>query len=179
MNALYVVLGLSALVFLILIGMYNGLVSRRNAVKNGFASIDVQLKKRWDLIPQLVATTKGYADHEKEVLTDLTNARAARTSSERLQHEQKLNADVSRMIAVAEAYPELRSNENFLNLQRNLTEIESQISAARRAYNAAVTDNNDAVESFPTSILAGMFNFGRADWFEALADERSSVSVKF
>lgn len=167
-----------ALLSLIIIVYYNGFISRRNAMRNAFASIDVQLKKRWDLIPNLVETVKGFAKHEKVVLESVVQARNARPGSrERFVCEDQIAAGAGRLIAVAESYPELKSNEQFLLLQRNLTEVESQISASRRAYNAAVTAWNEGVESFPGVLFARAFNFERADWFEAGEGERENVEV--
>lgn len=175
MKTFLIVLGVLLLVVVL---YYNGFISRRNAMRNAFASIDVQLKKRWDLIPNLVQTVKGFAKHEKDVMESVIAARNAPSGSkERFNCEQQVAAGASRLIAVAESYPELKSNEQFLLLQRNLTEVESQISASRRAYNAAVTAWNEGVEAFPGVLFAKVFNFERADWFEAGAGERENVEV--
>ncbi|MGJ8673199.1 LemA family protein [Rubritalea sp.] len=165
---------------LALIVMYNGHVSRRNAVEYAFSSIDVQLKKRWDLIPRLVETAKGYAKHEKEVFERVIEARAQAQSArgdERFRREGEVSQELPRLIALGERYPELKSDAQFLNLQRNLTEIESQISAARRAYNAAITEYNDGVQMFPSSLVAGMFGFKRREWFQIEASETEVKSV--
>jgi len=181
---LVLIFGFLILVPLIVVALvYNGFISRRNQMRNAFSSIDVQLKKRWNLIPNLVETVKGYAAHEKELFESVVAARdGARSQSAesgaRFTEEEKLSSSVGRLMAVAEGYPELRSGEHFLNLQRNLTEIESQISAARRTYNAAVQEWNNGVESFPTSVLAGFWKFERADWFEARSEEREGVDVR-
>jgi LemA protein len=165
-------------VFLFCVIIYNGFISRRNAMRNAFSSIDVQLKRRWDLIPNLIETVKGYASHEKEVLEAVVAARqSAPESRERFASEEKVTTGVGRLLAIAEDYPDLKAGGQFLNLQRNLTEIESQISASRRAYNAAVTEWNEGVETFPGNLFAGVFSFERADWFEGRASERESVSV--
>ncbi len=167
------------LALIVVVIIYNGFISRRNAMRNGFASIDVQLKKRWDLIPNLVETVKGFATHEREVLEAVVAARSAEPGSrERFAREGQVSAGVGRLLAVAESYPELKSSGQFLNLQRNLTEVESQISASRRAYNAAVTNWNDGVEAFPGVIFARIFDFKRADWFEVVASERENVEVE-
>ncbi len=171
---------LIVLAILLVLGViiYNGFISRRNAMRNAFASIDVQLRKRWDLIPNLVETVKGFAKHEKEVLASVIAARnAAPGSGERFAKEDEVSAGVGRLLAVAERYPDLKSNEQFLLLQRNLTEVESQISASRRAFNSAVTDWNEGVEAFPGLLFAKAFNFERADWFEARVSERENVEV--
>ena len=167
---------------LVLIFIYNGHVNRRNAVDYAYASIDVQLKRRWDLIPNLVNTVKGFAKHEKELLENITRSRQqARDkhddSYERFEGERRIDDELPRLIAVAESYPELKSDKQFLNLQRNLTEVESQIAAARRAYNAAVMNYNNGVDMFPSSVVAGMFSFKRRQHFETRADERRNQSV--
>jgi len=167
-----------AVLLVVIVLYYNGFISRRNAMRNAFASIDVQLKKRWDLIPNLVETVKGFAKHEREVMESVIAARNAPAGSkERFDNESKVTAGVGRLLAVAESYPDLKSNEQFLLLQRNLTEVESQISASRRAYNFSVTDWNEGVEAFPGVLFARTFNFERADWFEAGAAERENVEV--
>jgi len=168
-----------AVLLLIVVIYYNGFISKRNAMRHAFSSIDVQLKKRWNLIPNLVETVKGMANHERLVMESVVAARnAAPDSRERFVHEEAVGREVGRLLAVAEDYPELNSSEHFMNLQRNLTEVESQISASRRAYNAAVTEWNTGVESFPGVLFARVFHFKSADWFEASTSERNSVEVK-
>lgn len=185
MDRLLIGLAVVAFVALVIcVGIYNGFVSRRNSVRNAFASIDVQLKKRWDLVPNLVETVKGYATHEKEVFESVIKARQGVESSavgtkERFQSEQDLGAGVARLMMLAEAYPELKAGDQFLNLQRNLSEIESQLAASRRAYNAAVTDWNEGVEMFPGSLFANVFGFETADWFETPSDQRKTQDVRF
>lgn len=175
MEAFFVILGVVAVA---MIFFYNGFISRRNGMRNTFASIDVQLKRRWDLIPNLVETVKGYAKHERDVLTAVIEARNADPrSSSRFEKERVVGAEVGRLLAVAEAYPDLKANEQFLFLQRSLVEVESQISASRRAYNAAVTDWNEGVESFPGVLIAKLFGFERVDWFEVRDSERRNVEV--
>lgn len=169
---------LIVLPLLALMVMYNGHVSRRNAVDYAFSSIDVQLKKRWDLIPRLVETAKGYAKHEKEVFERVIEARSMAQSAsgeERFRREGEVSQELPSLIALAESYPELKADAQFMNLQRNLTEVESQISAARRAYNAAITDYNDGVQMFPSSLVAGMFGFKKREWFQI---ESSEAEVK-
>lgn len=160
--------------------MFNGHVSRRNAVEYAFSSIDVQLKKRWDLIPGLVETARGYAKHEREVFERVVQARAQAQASEgeeRFRWESSVAQELPKLIALRESYPELKSDAHFLHLQRNLTEIESQISAARRAYNAAITDYNDGVQMFPSSVVAGMFGFKKRAWFQIEASEQEVKRV--
>ena len=173
-----------AVVFLVLIVMYNGFVSRRNRMRNAFASIDVQLKKRWDLVPQLVETVRAYAAHEQGVFENVVRARrgieaVAADSRERFNYEQDLGAGVSRVMMLAEDYPDLKAGAQFLNLQRNLSEVEAQIAASRRAFNAAVTAWNEGVEMFPGSIMAGIFGFKVQDWFETPEDQRKVTDVRF
>ena len=183
-NMLILLVGGGAFITLTLIFLYNGLVAKRNMARNAFSSIDVNLRKRADLIPALVETVRGFAKHEEATFTRLIEARnqvrsGGLSEAERLRVEGEIGPGLQRLIAVAEDYPELRSSDHFLNLQRNLTEIEEQISAARRAYNAAVLDINNAVESFPTNLIAASFGFRRHDFFEAGDSARGPVSVDF
>jgi LemA protein len=177
-------IGLIVLVVLIfvLVGIYNSLVGKKNAVENAFGSIDVMCKKRYDLIPNLVATVKQYAAHESgtlEKVTALRNQAAAGNLStdETVQLNNQLTKALGGLMVQVEAYPELKANENFAQLQRALNETEEQLSAARRTFNAAVTDYNNAVEMFPTSIVAGMMNYKRRQLFEAAEQERQNVDV--
>jgi LemA protein len=184
MRSLLPYLLILGILLIVVISIYNGLVVKRNQVRNAFSSIDVNLRKRHDLIPALVETVKGFATHEQETLTRLVEARnqihdTNLSESERLRVEETIGPGMQHLVALAEGYPELRSNTQFLHLQRNLTEIEEQISAARRAYNAAVFEINTAVESFPSNILASAFGFERHHFFEAAADARDNVNVKF
>lgn len=182
MRTLLPLLLILGILIIMLIAIYNGLVAKRNRVRNAFSSIDVNLKKRHNLIPALVETVKGFAQHEQETLTRLVEARQKAddpdlSEGDRLQLEETIGPGMKHLVAVAESYPELRSNTQFLNLQRNLTEVEEQISAARRAYNAAVFEMNTAVESFPSNLIAGFFGFQRHHFYEASADARESVRV--
>jgi LemA protein len=181
--SLIFIIGILVLAVIVVAGIYNSLVTKRNMVKNAFSSIDVYLRKRHDLIPNLVETVKAYASHEQETFTAVIEARNQAASgqlseSQRLQTETQIGSGVQRLFALSENYPDLRSNENFLNLQRNLTEIEEQISAARRAYNAAVLEINNAVETFPSNLLAAAFGFKQQDFFEAAPSARDSVEIK-
>ena len=167
---------------IILVFIYNGHVNRRNAVDYSYASIDVQLKKRWDLVPNLVNTVKAYAKHESSLFENITTARsqaerAHDASSQRFDNERILDSSLPRLIAIAEDYPEMKSDKQFLNLQRNLTEIEAQIAAARRAFNASVMNYNNGVDMFPSSIVAAMCGFKRRQHFETGTDERESRLV--
>lgn len=160
------------LVFLVfwLIGIYNRLIMLRNRRENAFHDIDVQLRQRHDLIPQLVETVKGYATHEKEVLLRVTEARTAAMSASTI--DQKIDAEVKLTSALQglrvqlEAYPDLKANQNFLQLQEELSDIENKLAAARRFFNAATTEYNTGVERFPANVLAGMFGFRRETLFD-------------
>ncbi len=180
-------------VLLWLAGAYNGLVKLRNRYRNAFAQIDVQLKRRHDLIPNLVETAKGYMKHERETLEAVIAARNAAESARsgispddagRMQSlmaaESGLGSVLGRLFALSEAYPELKANQNMMQLSEELTSTENKVSFARQAYNDAVTTYNTKIESFPTNLIAGAFNFTRAVLFEvATAEERERVEVKF
>ncbi len=186
MTTTYILLGLGALIIIWLVLAYNGFVSRRNNVKEAWADIDVQLKRRYDLIPNLVESVKGYAAHEKGVLEDVTKARTAAMNASgtagKAAAENALAGTLKSLFAVAENYPQLKANENFLQLQRELSDTEDKIQAARRFYNTNVRDFNTAVQSFPGNIIASAFHFEKADLFEladADAAAREPVAVKF
>ena len=153
------------------IAMYNGLVKLRNNRENAFANIDVQLKQRFDLVPQLVNAVKGYATHEKEVLEKVTAARAAAmgatTVDEKVAADKALSGALAGLRVSLEAYPELKANQNFLQLQNELADIENKLSAARRFFNSTTRELNNACEVFPSNIVAGMFGFKRAPMYEA------------
>lgn len=168
-------------VLLIVILMYNSLVSKKNEIENALGAVHTFLKKRTELIPNLVATVKQFASHESKLLTDLTNTRAEAQKSLIKGDIQAADAQVSqvlgRIVAVAEAYPELKSNENFLSLQASLNEIEEQLSAARRTYNAAVVQYNNAIEKVPTVIIASVLGYKRKQVFAVTAAEAAPVDV--
>jgi LemA protein len=171
-----------AVLAVIIFGMYNSLVGKKNAVEQAFGSIDVMCKKRYDLIPNLVASVKQYAAHEAgtlEKVTELRNRAASGklSADETVQLNNQLTHALGRLMVTVEAYPQLKANENFIQLQRALNETEEQLSAARRAFNAAVTDFNNAVEMFPTNLMAGMMNYKRRALFEAAEAERQNVNV--
>ena len=171
MNALIVVGIVAVIIIIAVITMYNGLVKLRNNRENAFANIDVQLKQRYDLVPQLVNTIKGYATHEKETLEKVTAARAAAmnatTVDEKVAADKALSGALAGLRVSLEAYPELKANENFLQLQNELADIENKLSAARRFFNSATREFNNACEVFPSNIVAGMFGFKRAPMYEA------------
>ena len=166
------------------IAIYNGLVVKRTRVENGWAQIDVQLKRRYDLIPNLVETVKGYAAHEKEVFEKVAELRSramgATSPKESAEANNMLTATLKSLFAVAENYPQLKANENFLKLQEELTATENKISFARQFYNDVVMDYNATIQKFPQTIVASMFSFKSREFFEAPAEERETVpKVKF
>ena len=172
------------LIIIWLIVIYNGLVRRKNLMKEAWSGIDVQLKRRANLIPNLIETVKGYMAHEKEVLNNITELRSRSMKSDDVGEKGRLEGELSRslanLFAVAENYPDLKANQNFLDLQKQLSEIEDQIQMARRYYNGTVRNFNIQIESFPSNIVANMFNFKQADFFE-IEDEkdRAVPKVKF
>ena len=170
-------------IFIIPAVIYNNLVGSRNAIENAYGSMDAMLKKRYDLIPNLVETVKAYMKYEKETLTSITEMRAKAVSGnisndEKVQVENKLAGMMRGVMVAVENYPELKANDQFVMLQRSWNEAEEQISAARRSFNAAVTSYNNAVEKFPSSILASMFGFKRRQVFEIPETERQNISAK-
>jgi LemA protein len=175
-----------AVILLILISIYNRLVKLRNRRENAFADIDVQLKQRHDLVPQLVETVKGYATHERELLTRITEARTAamqaKTIDEKIIAENNLANGLQGLKIAVENYPDLKANQNFLQLQEELSDIENKLAASRRFFNAATTEYNTAVESFPANVIAGSFGFNRETLFD-LAGSRQAMeeppSIKF
>lgn len=191
-EALFALLPMCACVFvpliivvLVVVGMYNSLVRGRNHVRESWAGIDTELKRRYDLVPNLVETVKGYARHEREVLERVIEARTRAVASTgspeaQAQDENMLVGALKRLFALAEGYPDLKASENFLQLQRQLTETENRIQAARRFYNANVRDYNNRCEMFPTNMMASMFSFERAEFFEVeSATERTTPHVSF
>ena len=180
----WIVLGVIVLIALWAVAIFNKLVKNRNLVLEGWSGIDVQLKRRYDLIPNLVETVKGYAGHEKEVLArvvELRNSAAqAQTASEKAPIENMLTQTLRQLFALAEAYPDLKANQNFLDLQEQLSEIEEQIQFSRRYYNGTARDMNILVQSFPSNLIARSFGFNEADYFEIeLATERETPKVEF
>jgi len=170
-----------------LISLYNRLVSLRNRRQNAFADIDVQLRQRHDLVPQLVETVKGYAGHEREVLTKVTEARSAamsaRTIDDKIVAEQQLSAALQGLKVQVEAYPDLKANQNFLQLQEELSDIENKLAASRRFFNSATTEYNNAVETFPSNLIANNFNFKREIMFDLGTERRTTMeeppTIKF
>jgi LemA protein len=187
MTVLWIILGAIVLLGLIVAGIYNSLISLRNRVDEAWSDITVQLKRRLDLIPNLVETVKGYATHEKSVFEEVTAARANALSAQGVQEttktENMFEGALKSLFAVAEAYPDLKANENFVELQKELVDTEDKIQASRRFYNGGVRDLNTKIESFPSNIIAGMFSFKTREFFELGEAEQAKaekpVDVKF
>ena len=165
------------IVILIILGSYNSLVKLRNKVNQAKSGIDVYLNQRFDLIPNLVECVKGYAKHEVEVLEKITQLRAEYSRSKDIKEAEKLNNGINQVIAVAEKYPELKASEQFLNLQKSLSKMESQLQAARRIYNNEVTAYNTTINTVPTNIIAKMFNFKEAELFTVEDYKKENIQV--
>ncbi len=181
---LLVFIGLVLVILAWVAGAYNGLVRLRNQLENAWAQIDVQLKRRHDLIPNLVETVKGYATHERETFEKVTQARnmavSAKSVGDRAEAENVLTGALKSLFAVAEAYPELKANQEFMRLQEELSSTENKVAFSRQFYNDSVMTYNTSIEVFPTNFIATMFNFGRREFFEVKAeDERAAPQVKF
>lgn len=178
-----IIIVILVLLVLYVIGAYNGLVMARNKVKDQWAQIDVQLKKRVDLIPNLVETVKGYAKHEKGTLTEVIEARnkavSANTVNEKIKANSELTGAISKLFALSESYPELKANENFLSLQNDLKDTEDKITYARQFYNDSANGFNNLVMMFPSNIVANMFNFKKFDYFKIDENEKEKPEVKF
>ena len=179
----WIILIVVILIVLYVISVYNSLVNLKNQVEDQASQIDVELKRRFDLIPNLVETVKGYTKHEKETLEGVVKARnsyvTADTLGEQLKADGELSQAISKLFALTESYPDLKANENFNNLQNELSEIEQKIVYARQFYNDSVLKLNNKVEMFPSNLVAKMFNFSKKEFFEATSTERETVKVKF
>ena len=187
MTTWIIVIAVVVVLALYLISLYNGFVKLRNNRENAFANIDVQLKQRHDLIPQLVASVKGYAEHEKTLLEELTRARTAAMSAttidEKIQAEGQLSAALNGLKVAVEAYPDLKANQNFLQLQNEISDIENKLAAVRRFFNSATKELNNSVQSFPNNLIANMFGFHKEPMFEVAPEQRAAIEkapeVKF
>lgn len=179
--AVYILIAVIVIIVIWLIGLYNRLVKLRNNRENSFADIDVQLRQRHDLIPQLVEAVKGYMKHESSVLTEITNARSnamkASTIDDKIVAENQLTAALGGLQIAVEAYPDLKASQNFLNLQEEISDIENKLAAARRYFNSATKELNNSVETFPSNIVAGMFGFKKEVMFD-LGHTRREEMVK-
>lgn len=180
---LIIIIAIVVLILLYFVSTYNSLVGLRNKVKDQWSQIDVVLKNRNDLIPNIVETVKGYAKHEKETLNEVIEARSKMVSANTPEEEMKASGEVTKalgkLFALAESYPELKANENFLDLQNKLNEVEEKIRYARQFYNDSVLTYKNKIEMFPSNIVANMFGFKPEAFFEATEEERKNVQVKF
>ena len=183
MNPLYIVIGVLVLIGGWLLMTYNSLVTLRNRVKEAWSQIDVQLKRRSSLIPNLVEAVKGYVKHEKEVLENVTKARSALMGAGSLREKAAANdmltGALKSLFAVAEAYPDLKASENFKELQQELSDTETKVAASRQFYNTNVLDLNNSIEQFPSSLVASMFGFTKEEFFKASEEEKKDIEVKF
>lgn len=179
----YILIGAVVLIVLWLLTTYNGLVTLRNRVREAWSQIDVQLKRRSSLIPNLVEAVKGYAKHEKGVLEEVTKARTALMGAKdphsAADANNQLTGALKTLFAVAENYPQLRASENFKQLQDELSDTETKVAASRQFYNTNVLDLNNTIETMPTALIAGMFGFQKAEFFKATEEEKKDVEVKF
>ena len=183
MNVWIIVGVVLALLVVYVVGVYNGLIRLRNKVDDQASQIDVQLKRRFDLIPNLVETVKGYTKHEKETLEGVIAARNAYNTAGNMEDQLKADGELTKamnkLFALAEAYPDLKANENFTKLQEELSAIEEKIVYSRQFYNDSVLKLNNKIEMFPSNIVAGIFGFKKRQFFEAAAEERQNVQVNF
>ena len=178
-----IIVGILALLVFYVIGVYNKLVNARNKVENQFSQVDVQLKRRADLIPNLIETVKGYAKHENNTFKEVVEARnkavSATSVNEKVEANNELTGALTKLFALAESYPELKANENFLALQSDLKETEDKISYARQFYNDSAMSFNNVVQMFPSNIIANMFSFKKFDYFKINEEEKDVPKVKF
>ena len=180
---LYILIAIVVVLVIYVVSVYNTLVRLNNNVKEAFSTMDVYLKKRWDLIPNLVETVKGYAKHEENTLKEVVELRnsvyESMSDDEKVKTNQKLSQGITKIMALAEAYPDLKANENFKELSKELSKIEEDIANSRKYYNGVVKVYNNKVEMFPSNLVAGMFGHKTKTMFEALDSERENVKVKF
>ena len=178
----YIIIGVVVVIVIYAFSLYNSLIKLNNKVKEAFSTMDVYLKKRWDLIPNIVETVKGYAKHEKETLQEVTalrnNSYENMSEEEKFQTNAQLSSGVHKILALAEAYPDLKANENFRDLSNQLTQVEDDIANSRKYYNGVVRIYNNRVEMFPGNIFAGLFGYKTRAMFEAAADERENVKIE-
>ena len=184
MKIAIIILAIIVILAIWFIGAYNGFIKLKNKIEEAFSTMDVYLKKRWDLVPNLVNAVKGYAKHEQETLAKVTEMRTksyeSMTANEKVEAGMNLSSALSKLIATAEAYPDLKANENFVNLQNQLNQIENDIANSRKYYNGCIRQMNTKVESFPSNIIAGMFHFEKFKMYEVEeAGERENVKVEF
>lgn len=184
---IYIILGIVVSVIVLIVAWiiktYNKLIQLRNKVKDQWSQVDIQLKKRFDLIPNIVETVKGYAKHERETLNDVIEARnsaiSAKTPNLEMEANNQLSGALSKLFVLSEAYPELKADNNFKDLQENLKDVEDKIAYARQFYNDTVLKYKNAIETFPTVLIAGMLGFKQEQFFEATDNEKQNVKVQF
>ena len=183
MTVLLIVLAIIAVIVIVLVVLYNGRVKLRNRIENAWAQIDVQLKRRYDLIPNRVETVKGYASHERETLEAVTQARNMAVNADgphaQAEAENVLSGALKSLFAVSEAYPDLKANQNFLNLQEELTSTEDRVAYSRQFYNDSVLNYNNKLQTFPTNLIAGSFHFEKKEFFDTPDEETGPVKVQF
>ncbi len=183
MNTAYILIGVLIVLIVYIVATYNGLITLKTRIKEALSGIDIQLKRRVDLIPNLVETVKGYAKHEKEVFENVTKARSALikadSTGDKAQANNMLTGALKSLFAVAEAYPELKASDNFKELQRQLEDTEDKIAYSRQFYNSNVLEYNTKVQTFPGNMMAGMFGFKPEDFFTATEEEKREVKVNF
>lgn len=179
---LYIIIGVVILILIYALVVFNKLVKLRNRVKEAFATMDVYLKKRWDLIPNIVETVKGYAKHEKDTLEEVINLRNGAydkmSTNDKIDTNEMLTSNISKLMLLAESYPDLKANKNFLDLSLQLSKVEEDIANARKYYNAVVRNMNDKVKMFPSNMFARLFGFKEVKYFEANNSERENVKVE-
>lgn len=180
---LYIIIAVVVVLLLLAFTTYNSLVQLNNKVEEAFSTMDVYLKKRWDLIPNIVETVKGYAKHEKTTLEEVINLRNSSydkmNTNDKVDVNNKLSQGISKIMAIAEAYPDLKANENFKDLSNQLTKVEEDIANARKYYNGTVRQFNDKVQMFPSNIIAAILGYKVKNMFEASENERENIKVKF
>lgn len=178
---LYIIIAIVVVLLLLVFTTYNSFVKLNNKVEEAFSTMDVYLKKRWDLIPNIVETVKGYAKHEKSTLEEVINLRNSSydkmNTNDKVETNNKLSQGISKLMAIAESYPELKANENFKDLSNQLTRVEDDIANARKYYNGTVRIYNDKVQMFPSNIIAGIFGYKVKNMFEANENERENVKI--
>ena len=178
----YIIIAIIVLIIIYILALYNNLVKLNNKVKEAFSTMDVYLKKRWDLIPNIVETVKGYAKHEKDTLKEVVELRNSAydkmSDDEKIKTNEQLSSGISKIMALAEAYPDLKANENFKDLSKELSKVEDDIANSRKYYNGVVRIYNNKVEMFPSNIFAGLFGYKSKAMFEASANERENVKVE-
>jgi len=179
---LYIIIAVVVVLLLLVFTTYNSFVKLNNKVEEAFSTMDVYLKKRWDLIPNIVETVKGYAKHEKSTLEEVINLRNSSydkmNTNDKVEVNNKLSQGISKLMAIAEAYPDLKANENFKDLSSQLTKVEDDIANARKYYNGTVRIFNDKVQMFPSNIIAGIFGYKAKKMFEANENERENIKIE-